>query len=271
MCEAMRDGGTLPKLDFVLGLGDFVNGPSMGELRQEFAIFRQLLGTLPCPFYPVPGNHDISKHEGDPQWEAPYLEAFGLASTNYTFAHGGIRFVMLNNAGTANCTEAVAQSRAAWLQKALAENPDEPKIVCCHMPLIPMREEAVLIESCGFPTWKTQEPECLQLVREYGDSIVAVLSGHLHLTAAEQDAGVWHIDIAGLASYPSDYAIYSVYENRIEVEVRQLPSELLAPGTDLHGQSRHKTDYTDSNHSTHQAYVRGNDCERRFSIELSLE
>ena len=269
MCQAMRGEGPLAQLDFVLGLGDYVNGRSIEDLSLELALFRDLLGELPCRFYPVPGNHDIGQREGDPQWETPYLEAFGLRAANYRFTVDGIHFVMLNNSATAHCDQAVAQTRAAWLRSELESCAGEPVILCCHVPLLPMREQSVLVKSCGFPAWRTQEPECLQLVRENADSILAVLSGHLHLTAAVRDASVWHIDIAGLASYPSDYALYSVYPDRIEVEVKQLPPELLAPNSSIHGRPRHEVNYTDNKHPTYQQYVMGLDCERRLTIELA--
>lgn len=267
MFDAIRRGDGLPKLDFVLSLGDQVNGPSLEHIRTDLPFFQEMMGDLPCPFYPLAGNHDIGKQEGDREWESPFLKAFGLEQTNYSFEHGGIRFVMLNNAGTAHCGPAACQARARWLRSTFEAHREGPILVCCHIPLVPMREVAVLKESCGFPSWRTQEPEILKLVRQHDRMVVAVLSGHLHLTGTCQDEGVKHVVLSGLASYPSDFAIWTVYGNRIEVEVRQLPAELLARSSDIHGRPRHEQDFVDGDRPTHDQYVMGRADERRFTIE----
>ena len=81
--------------------------------------------------------------------------------------------------------------------------------------------------------------------------------------------GVYHISISGTASYPCDFASYDVFPDRIRVRVRSLPERLVTPETDIHGRPRHKVDYTDAAHPTHESYVKGNASERDFEIPLA--
>ena len=43
----------------------------------------------------------------------------------------------------------VIQARNEWLRKALARTGNKPKILCCHIPLVNFRDEAVLSQSFG--------------------------------------------------------------------------------------------------------------------------
>ena len=65
-----------------------------------------------------------------------------------------------------------------------------------------------------------------KLIEEHRDTVIAVLSGHLHLTGMKQQREIYHVSIAGTASYPCDFAVYDVFPDRMEVAVKQLPDEL---------------------------------------------
>jgi len=80
--------------------------------------------------------------------------------------------------------------------------------------------------------------------------------------------GILHIDIAGVASFPSDVALYSIFADHVDVKVIQLPAHLLDRGTNLHGRPRHDLDYSDANHLTPELYLTGNPDERDFRIPL---
>ena len=264
--EAIRTGH-FGELDFVLGLGDLVDGPGMEEIEADLQELQQIMGEMPCPLYPSVGNHDIGRREGDTDWHQPMLKAFNQTSTNYTFEAAGINFVMLNNAGTTQCTQDVYDARAAWLGKALDETPG-PIFLCCHMPLVAMRDQETLIKSSRFESWKCREPEALEIVNRHRDKVAAVISGHLHLTGKVEADGIVHIDIAGVASYPSDVAVYTVFEDHVDVEVQQLPEHVCKLETNIHGRPRHEQDFFDESHPTLDLYLRGNPNERQFRIPL---
>ena len=205
------------------------------------------------------GNHENVQRKGSPEYQAAFCEAFGEDRTNYTLKHKGLLFVMLNDSGApmSNSKE-VGRQRNDWLRGVLEESAGVPKIICCHIPLIPIREEPVLTKSFGFISYAAKDPQLLSLVDEHAESIAAVLSGHLHLTGVVVRNGVHHISLSGTASYPCDFASFDVFADRIHLRVHSLPEELQTPDTNIHGRRRHKVDYTDATHSTAESYVRGN-------------
>jgi predicted MPP superfamily phosphohydrolase len=251
--------------DFVVGIGDMVTGEKP-DMAADFALLKTLLAGLKCPYYPVVGNHEVGQQEGRAEYEAPYRKVFGNDRVNYTVRHAGVQFVMLDDSGApaSNATE-VGRRRRRWLRDVLEGSPD-PKILCCHIPLVPLREEAVLKKSFGFGSYIAHDGEMLKLVESHADRIIAVLSGHLHLTGMVRRQGICHITVSGTASYPCDFASYEVFADRIRIRVHSLPKELLTPETDIHGKPRFATDYTDVAHPTHESYVRGNPAEREFDI-----
>ncbi|NLE39355.1 MAG: hypothetical protein GX621_15145, partial [Pirellulaceae bacterium] len=186
--------------DFVLGIGDLIHGGDPESLAADTRRLKQLLGDLKIPLYPTLGNHENVGKEGDPAFESPFCEAFGLDRTNYAVRHKGWLFVMLNNSGDPRSRGTdVARWRNDWFRDLLKGSSDTPKFVCCHIPLTPIREKHVLAKSFGFTSssFFAQDDELLDLVDEHADSVVAVLSGHLHLTGVVRRKGVHHICLAG--------------------------------------------------------------------------
>jgi hypothetical protein len=112
------------------------------------------------------------------------------------------------------------------------------------------------------------EPEILKLVEKHSDKILAILSGHLHLSGVALHRSVYQIVSSGLASFPHDMTLYSVFKDRMEVEFIQIPSDLWETKSNLHGCGRLGHDFTDELHPDHLSYVMGNLTERRFSIPV---
>ena len=252
--------------DFVLGIGDLIHGQRLEQLPKDLAVFRELIKPLQVPFYPTMGNHEDVQREGDPVYEKAYRDVFGDQRVSYTFEAGGVRFIMLNNSGATGASPEIIRKRNAWLRDVLKTHPGDPKILGCHIPIVPVRDEPVLARSFGFRSYIAHDPELLALVDEHADSIIAVLSGHLHLTGQVERKGVRHISICGTASYPSDFARYQVFDDRIVMQVSQLPRALAQTTTSLHGQPRHKTDFTDAAHENAELYKAGRSEERSLTI-----
>jgi hypothetical protein len=268
LVKSLNQATFFPVPDFVIGVGDMINGQKP-DMSPDFALLIPLLADLKCRYYPVVGNHEDRQREGDPKYEIPYCKAFGDGRLNYTFQRGNLLFVVLNDSGApqSNGTD-VGRARNRWFRETLASS-TAPKIVCCHIPLVPIREEAVLRKSLGFHSYTAHDEELLAAVETPANRVVAVLSGHLHLTGMVRQNGVYHISISGTASYPCDFACYEVFADRIRVRVHRLPDELVTPGTDIHhGKPRYPVDYTDASHATHELYVRGNPSEREFEMAL---
>jgi hypothetical protein len=262
------DSQTLgPHPDFVVGVGDLIHGESLDRLAPDLQTFQEIIGSLPCPFYPVVGNHEVVQQERSPQYLRACCEAFGRERMDYTFEHGGILFVAINNSGAPSPQAAAERNR--WLGDVLAGSRDQPKIILCHIPLIALRDEPTLAKSFGFSSYRDHDPGTLQLLEQNSDTVIAVLSGHLHLTGVKQQRGIFHVSIAGTASYPCDVAVYSVFPDRIEVAVKQLPEDLARAAPSIHGKPRHGEDFTDTEHGTAEQYQTGRADERSFTIPLS--
>ncbi len=269
LVDWMNDAKQRPRPDFVVGIGDMIHGGDLSSLAPDIRLQKELLGNLNIPFYPVVGNHENVQQEGDSRHEAAFREAFGEDRTNYTLKHKNLLFVMLNNSGAPNSNSAaVGRRRNQWFRNILDASGDLPKIVCCHIPLVPLRDEAVLGKSFGFTSYAARDEQLLSLVDQHSESIVAVLSGHLHLTGLVTRHAVHHVAISGTASYPCDVASYDVFPDRVRLRVHSLPDHLLTPETNIHGRPRHEVDYTDSTHPTHESYVKGNSSERALDMIL---
>lgn len=258
-----------PQPDFVLFIGDLIHGERLDRLALDLGTFQELTKPLVPKIYPTLGNHEVVQQEGDPKHEQPYRQVFGDDRVNYTFEHGEMLFVMLNNSGATVVSPEVIRKRNAWLRDVLEKHPDQKKIIGCHIPIVPVREEAILAKSFGFGSYQCHDKELLELVDAHSQTILAVLSGHLHLTGYVLRNGVHHISIAGTASYPSDFARFAVHEDRIEMTVCQLPPELAKSYPSIHGKPRFATDFTDSHHTTSDEYQIGRTDERRLTIPLS--
>ena len=257
------------RADLVIGVGDMIHGGTLSSLGPDIERLMPLLAGLKPAYYPVIGNHENVQQEGNPTHEAPFCRAFGEDRSNYTLNHKGLLFVMLNDSGAPNSNSGdVGRRRNEWFAGVLDNTPDVPKIVCCHIPLVPIRDEPVLKKSFGFISYVAGDKRLLDLVDEHGDSIIAVLSGHLHLTGVVVRNGVHHIAVSGSASYPCDFASYDVFSDRIRVRVHGMPEDLLTHDTNIHGKPRHQVDYTDTAHSTHESYIKGNVSERDFEMAL---
>jgi len=265
--EAIREGKVVPPCDLVVGVGDVIHGESLERLEPDLGALREILKPLRCPLYPVVGNHEVVQQERSPQHLQPFRKAFGTAHTDYTFAYGGVLFVALNNSGAPSAE--AARQRNERLRDMLSAARDQPKIVLCHVPLISLRDEAVLAKSFGFASYRDHDPGTLGLIEEHRDTVIAVLSGHLHLTGMKQQNGVFHVSIAGTASYPCDIAVYEVFSDRIEVAVKQLPDRLAKSEASIHGRQRHGRDFTDQEHRTPEEYQSGLAGERSFAIPLT--
>jgi len=259
-----------PLPDFVIGLGDLINGMRANLLEPDMAAFQGLIAPLKAPFLPAVGNHENIQREGDADLEAAYDRAFGKGTKQYCFTCGGVLFIVLNNAGALGGGDAVSDARNRWLGRVMDAHPDAPKIVLCHVPLVPLRDPAVLRESFGFPTFVTRGSGTLDLVEAQADTVIAVLSGHLHLTAAAERNGIHHVCPSGPSSYPSHFARYAVHADRVEVVMHQPPADLVGRREDnnLHGTPRWDREHTDADHPTPESYVAGAPAEQRLTIPL---
>ena len=268
LVEAINHGRLAERTDFVVGVGDLVHGERLDRLGPDLMQAKTILGGLNVPFHPVVGNHENIQQERSPRHMQAYSDAFGADRVEYAFVRKGVLFVALDNSGAPFSAKAAAV-RNAWLKDVLAEHARLPKIILCHIPLIAVRDADVLAKSFGFPSDYDRDGGTLALVEQHASTVIAVLSGHLHLTGMKTKAGICHLSLSGSASYPSDgAAVFEVFPDRVSVQVKQLPEELAGAEPSIHGKPRHAEDFVDADHSSGEAYQAGTAVERTFTFPL---
>jgi len=270
-----------PLPDFVIFNGDIIQGTKFKFLQPECEFAKSIIDELKCPYFTVLGNHEVLNTEGNPRFLNPYKKTFGREKIYYSFVHNGFHFILFDNCNSWGSVKGATINRNEWLRKTLNQNINNPKIIVCHIPLVSFREDRILNESFGFPSYKLIGEETLEIIQDHSDKVIAVLNGHLHLTGVVQTNNYWlsslfsdkndiyHISPSGLASYPCHYAYFKVFEKRIDVKMIQVDKELVTPSSNIHGKPRHKKNYIDEKHISPEAYVSGNEDERVFSIPLA--
>ena len=216
------------------------------------------------PFYPVLGNHDYDA--GNTAAERRFLESCNQPAASYSFQHHDVAFIMLDDRPLASPEE--RNLRTAWLRTTLEHHGSAPKILCAHGPLVPLRDQRSM-DRVGGEGVGPVTAETLEVVEDHASSVLAVLSGHLHLSGFRCTRSIFHICTAGTATFPCDFALYTVYDDRIEVEVRQLPLDLLPePVTSGYSRERLGAELIDDEHATNIEFIMGTYDERRFVIPM---
>jgi hypothetical protein len=266
--ECAAGQGGIEKPDFVLSAGDLIDG-EIPDLAKDFAYLKaNIVDKLPVPFLPCVGNHENGQGEGSEEAYRAYDACFGPGWRNYVFTFGGVGFVVLDTSGAHREADEVTTARNAFAKRALMHLDGMPIFVVTHVPLVPMREEKVLQKSFGFPSWRVADKRLLDIVNAHNDYVIAVLSGHLHLTGMQHVNDIVHFTDAGTASYPSEFAAIDVFPNHVEIRLQSAPEPLQSHAGDIHGAPRFTTDFTDVEHPTHEAYVHGNPDERSIVIRI---
>jgi hypothetical protein len=86
--DAINSQALGPRPDFVVGVGDLIHGESLDRLAPDLQTFQDIIGSLPGPFYPIVGNHEVVQQERSPQYLRPCCEDFGRERMDYTFERG---------------------------------------------------------------------------------------------------------------------------------------------------------------------------------------
>jgi len=123
----------LLKPDFVVHVGDMISGYvyEPENVGRQWVKFKEQIAPLTMPFYPTPGNHDIT-FAGV---ESVYAEVWGRQPFYYSFDHKNIHFIVLN-AVDPNRPYWLSDEEVAWLRDDLEEHRDAENIfISLHPPL----------------------------------------------------------------------------------------------------------------------------------------
>jgi len=268
LVSCAQGSGKMEAPDFVLSAGDIVDG-EISDMSRDFQWLREnVLACLSVPFLPCVGNHENGQGEGQSETYQAYDLCFGNGWRNYVFTVGGIGFIVVDTSGGHRSPDSVTAARNAFVERAFERLGGMPAVLVSHVPLIAMREEEVLKKSFMWPSWHVVDPRMAEIVESHRDTVAAVLTGHLHLSAAKEVNGILHVTSTGTASYPAAFMTVDGYGNRLEIQMHQAPDDLQDRGADIHGKPLHDVDYVDAEHPAHEAYVGGNAAERAVTVRL---
>jgi 3',5'-cyclic AMP phosphodiesterase CpdA len=151
--------------DFVVFTGDLTHSTDDPQLRRaRLREVKEIAAGLKAPnvrFFA--GEHDASLDRGE-----AYLEVFGGA-LNYTFEHGGVHFIVLDN--TSQPAPVLGQAQLDWLKADLDRLPAAaPIVVLTHRPLFALYPQW---------DWATRDGSAaIELLS--GHDNVSVFYGHIH-------------------------------------------------------------------------------------------
>jgi 3',5'-cyclic AMP phosphodiesterase CpdA len=114
--------------DAVLVTGDLTDD---GEC-ESYAVLRARLAALDSPFYLIPGNHDRRQALVDAFPDHAYLPRTGFLQ--YAIEDHAVRLIALDTLVEGSEDGALCEERLAWLDAALAAEPDRPALVFMHHP-----------------------------------------------------------------------------------------------------------------------------------------
>jgi 3',5'-cyclic AMP phosphodiesterase CpdA len=206
--EAILDLPQRP--DALLISGDLTqNGTS-----EEYERVRQLVAPLDLEPHVLPGNHDL---------RGPLREAFGLPGegeeqASHAVDLGPLRLVCLDSIIPGAEAGSLDEGRIAWLDAALAAEPEKPTVLAMHHP--PLVTTLPTFDAIGLaPEWRAELAEVLARHPQ----VLRVIAGHVHRTIVAELAG------RAVVSVPSTYLQSVLKFADAPIEMRPDP-----PGFGIH-------------------------------------
>ncbi|MHB1688605.1 MAG: metallophosphoesterase [Ignavibacteriaceae bacterium] len=118
---------------FVIHVGDMIHGYTydINTAREQWRKFKKQISPLTVPFYPTPGNHDVTTKEIQPA----YTEAWGKDKLYYSFDYKNSHFIIIN-AFLDQQFDTIPPVEYQWLLKDLEKAKNAGNIfISFHSPL----------------------------------------------------------------------------------------------------------------------------------------
>ena len=163
--------------DFVINVGDTIQGGNDATAESEWTTLRPLWARLRGRMYFTPGNHDIWSEAS----RGIYQQKTGRPAF-YSFNFQNAHFTVLDNSEAGDLSLILDDRQMQFLARDLAENRErDPKFIFFHKPfwLIPVK-----FQSSQFPFH--------QLISKYG--VRYVVSGHGHEYVGAMQDGVGYLE-----------------------------------------------------------------------------
>jgi hypothetical protein len=209
-----------PKAAFMIHTGDLVSSGYRDDLWGEWYDAMGFIAAT-IPSLPVAGNHETEKPSGSPKSLAlPAIWAQQFAypgngpdvpdSESYYLDYQGVRFIALNvnameDEKNFEASRPEIEKQAAWLEKALQNNPNHWTVVFQHQGMYSMASQRNYVK---------MREVLLPLYDKYGVDLV--LQGHDHLyarskklaggkaVAVDAKGTVYMISVSGPKMYEAD-------------------------------------------------------------------
>ena len=130
LLQAVRHLNTMtPRPDLIILSGDVVDKGSPAE----YEMAREILGRIEMPLRIIPGNHDDRETFRTAFADHAYLPKAGPHSYIINDM-GPLRIVAIDVTVPGEHYGLIDEERAAWLEQALATEPDRPTLIIMHQP-----------------------------------------------------------------------------------------------------------------------------------------
>ncbi len=161
--------GLDPRPDLVLISGDLTHDGRPAQAEHA----ARLLARLVCPWVLVPGNHDDRRHlQGALGAGIGGILPGGFIC--FVVEDHPVRIIALDSVAAGRPGGALCETRLAWLEARLSEQPDRPTILVMHHP--PLRLGVPETDLDGF----RGAAQLAELVAAY-PNIERILCGHVHM------------------------------------------------------------------------------------------
>ncbi len=158
------------KVDFAICTGDMMKFAVESEYGH---VVTELHEIMTCPFWAIPGNHDLKQFNSLASWHRFFGQDF------YFWSYGDTLFIALNTA-----TEKLPEEQRIFLKHTLANQRERYRrcVIFCHIPPVDLRQDA----SHCLPA---KEAEAFREIIA-GHKIDLIVSGHIHQYMDDSFAGV---------------------------------------------------------------------------------
>ena len=149
---------------------------------EEYGRLRELLAPLEAPLYLIPGNRDDKNEMRAAFSDCTYLPETG-EFLHYVIEEYDTRLVGIDSTLSGERKGRFCESRQAWLDKTLTEQPDRATLLFIHHPPFDVGDHYV----GGYR--RPEEAAALEDIVERQPQVIGALCGHVHWPVAREWAG----------------------------------------------------------------------------------
>ncbi len=223
-------------LDFVLVAGDLTKNSE--PWNHETAI--TILNMLNCPYYVVPGNHDVYKSymKNKPHWTLKdFIEHYhpwlfrGKSYYSVEVAPNVLLIGLNTNDPEEKLVNTwgghISENQLKWLERTLENCRDKWIIILMHHSLL--RHPEPWDRSGWNPNFRVSNAEeVLRVLERFAKNHnIVVFCGHLHTTDIAYWRGIYEVACPSLCTYPLAYRLVQIRNDTMTIKTVLYPNETL--------------------------------------------